>query len=114
MEAAVKIRLILLGLTLALPAFAAPAQDPKTTCLYVPNIEQTEILDNSTVLYHMRGHEVYRVKMLTPCFGLKDESDGFTYVQDSLSTENLCANQATIRLNSLHSICQLGDFTRVK
>ncbi len=95
-------------------AQAAAKQDPKTQCLFVPDIRQTQIVNDSTIIYHMRDHAQYRVNMLTPCFGLKDEPDGYTFVQDSLETEQLCANQATIRLNSLKSICQLGDFTRVK
>jgi hypothetical protein len=114
LEGVVIVRLVTLAMLLSVSAFAAPKQDPATTCLFVPNIGQTQIVDDSTILYHMRDHSVYRVNMLTPCYGLKDEPDGYTFVQDSLETENLCANQATIRLNSFHSICQLGNFTRVK
>ena len=100
---------------LLLPGLAQAAkQDPKTQCLFVPDIRQTQIVDDNTIIYHMRDRSQYRVNMLTRCFGLKDEPDGYTFVQDSLATEQLCANQATIRLNSLRSICQLGDFTRVK
>ncbi len=95
-------------------AQAAARQDPKTQCLFVPDIRQTQIVDDNTIIYHMRDHAQYRVNLLTKCFGLKNEPDGYTFVQDSLETEQLCANQATIRLNSLHSICQLGDFTRIK
>ena len=62
----------------------------------------------------MRDHAQYRVNMLATCFGLKNEPDGYTFIQDSLETEQLCANQATIRLNSFRSICQLGNFTRIK
>ncbi len=105
---------ILLLLSLPGLARAEARQDPKTQCLFVPDIRQTQILDDSTIIYHMRDHAQYRVNMLTRCFGLKNEPDGYTFIQDSLETEQLCANQATIRLNSLRSICQLGDFTRVK
>ena len=95
-------------------AFASPPQDPKTQCLFVPNIRETQIVDDSTIIYHMRDRAEYRVNMLQPCWGLKAEPDGYTFIQDSLETENLCANQATIRLNSLRSVCQLGNFTRIK
>ncbi len=95
-------------------ANAAPGQDPRTQCLFVPDIRETQIVDDNTLIYHMRDHAQYRVNMLTSCFGLKQEPDGYTFVQDSLETEQLCANQATIRLNSLRSICQLGNFTRIK
>ena len=96
-------------------AFATPKQDdPKTQCLYVPQLERTDIVDDNTMIFHMRDHSQYRVNMLTSCYGLKHEPDGYTFVQDSLETENLCANQATIRLNSIRSICQLGNFTRIK
>lgn len=98
-----------------LPSLAAAAgQDPKTTCLFVPDIRQTQIVDDNTIIYHMRDHSEYRVNMLARCYGLKHEPDGYTFQQDALDTENLCANQATIRLNSFRSICQLGDFTRIK
>ncbi len=101
---------------LLLPALAqaAPMQDPRTQCLFVPNIRETQIVDDNTIIYHMRDHAQYRVNMLARCFGLKHEPDGYTFIQDSLETENLCANQATIRLNSFRTICQLGDFTRIK
>ncbi len=95
-------------------AHAAAKQDSKSQCLFVPDIRETQIIDDNTVIYHMRDHSQYRVNMQVRCFGLKNEPDGYTFIQDSLGTEQLCANQATIRLNSLRSICQLGDFTRIK
>ena len=103
-------------LLLLLPglAQAAAKQDPSTQCLFVPDIRQTQILDDNTIIYHMRDRSQYRVNMLARCYGLKNEPDGYTFIQDSLETEQLCANQATIRLNSLRSICQLGNFTRIK
>ena len=105
--------LLLPSLAFALPK-PDPKQDPKSQCLYVPLMEQTDIVDDNTMIIHMRDHSQYRVNMQTSCFGLKQEPDGYTFIQDSLATENLCANQATIRLNSFRSICQLGNFTRIK
>ena len=109
-----RVTFILPLLLLPALAHAAAKQDPRSQCLFVPDIRETQIVDDNTVIYHMRDHSQYRVQMLARCFGLKNEPDGYTFVQDSLETEQLCANQATIRLNSFRSICQLGDFTRVK
>ena len=93
------------------PALAAPGN---TTCIREPEIVSTTRPDDTTILFQMRNHSVWKNTLASRCFGLKAEPDGFTYQPTDPGTEELCSNQVTIRLNSLHSFCLLGDFVRVK
>ncbi len=95
----------------AAPAVAATGN---TTCIRDPDIASTTRPDDYTILFHMRDHVVWKNTLPSRCFGLKDEPDGFTYQPTDPGTEELCSNQVTIKLNSFHSFCLLGNFVRMK
>ncbi len=88
--------------------------DAKSRCIHDPDIVRTERPDDQTILFYMRDHTVWKNSLQVSCIGLKNEPDGFTYQPTDPSEELLCSNQVTIRLNSFHSFCQLGDFNRVQ
>ncbi len=107
----------LLALALASPAFGqpAPAQPaPNDMCIRAPTIVSTDRVDDTTILFHLRDHQLWKNVLPSRCFGLKSEPDGFTYQPTDPSTEELCSNQVTIRLNTFRTTCLLGNFTRVK
>lgn len=103
--------LILAGVMIwPLAAHAAP--DARDTCINDRNIDHTEIINDTTILFHMRDHRIWKNTLPVRCFGLKNEPGGFTYMPTASGTEDLCSNQVTIKLNTLQSICQLGNFTK--
>jgi hypothetical protein len=99
-------------LCLLSPTLAIAAQN--SSCISDRLIESRDVPDDSTIIFHLRGGQVWKNALLTRCFGLKDEPDGFTFQPTDPDTEELCSNEVTIRLNSFHSTCQLGNFTRLK
>ena len=100
--------------TILLPSLAMAAPDPKSTCIFDRDIARTDRPNDTTILFTMRDHTVWKNTLQVRCFGLHNEPDGFTYQPTDPGTEELCSNQVTIRLNFYRSFCQLGDFTRVK
>lgn len=95
----------------AVVAHAAP--DARDACISDRDIDHTEIVNDTTMLFHMRDHRVWKNTLPVRCFGLKNEPGGFSYMPTVSGTEDLCSNQVTIRLNTMRSICQLGNFTPV-
>ncbi len=100
--------------TLLASGVAIAKPDPKSTCIFDRDIDHTDRPDDTTILFTMRNHTVWKNTLPVPCYGLHNEPDGFTYQPTDPGTEELCSNQVTIRLNFNQTICQLGDFNRVK
>ncbi len=94
-----------------LPGVALGAALPP--CISAIRIDHTEVVDDSTILFHMLDHTTYRNKLTTRCVGLKSDPAGFTY-SPSDNNDALCSNLVAIRLNTYQSVCQLGAFERVK
>jgi len=91
------------------PAFADPAAAVSTPrCVNIAQIDHTQILDDQTILFHLRGGETLRNTLQDKCVGLRTASRGFTYV---VRAEEVCGNLQTIRVNDNGAICQLGPFT---
>jgi hypothetical protein len=86
---------------------------PAPSCISAIRIDRTEVVDDSTILFHMLGHEVYRNTLPQRCVGLRLDPQGFTYSPTD-NSDALCSNLVTIRLNSYGSVCMLGAFVRVK
>ena len=107
-------RAILCLTALVAPSLAAAAPDPRNTCIIDTNIDNTDRPNDTTILFTMRDHSVWKNTLPVRCFGLHNEPDGFTYQPTDPGTQELCSNQVTIRLNFNQTVCQLGDFTRVK
>ncbi len=90
------------------PAFAAPP-----VCLQSFRIDHTEIPDDSTILFTMRDHSVYRAHVQNRCVGLALDPRGFTYEPIPGSNE-ICENLLTIRLNTYGGVCLIGKIEKIK
>ncbi len=99
------------GLALLLTTPAAAETPP--VCISNIRLDHTEVVDDHTILFHMRDRSVYRNTLPQSCFGLRNDPRGFTY-EPTDNSDRLCSNLMTIRLNSLGSICMLGPFVRVQ
>jgi hypothetical protein len=95
------------ALTAALPAVAAG----KSVCFPTYQIDHTSIPDDNTILFHMRGHKVYKADVINRCVGLSINSRGFTYSPTIPGSNEICANLLTIRLNDTGQTCLIGDIT---
>lgn len=71
-----------------LPAYAQDGVLDRTPveCISVSRIDQTEILDDNTILFYMRGDEIYRNHLPRRCPGL-ERNERFSY---RTSTSRLC------------------------
>lgn len=92
---------------------AAPAATPDPTvgapgpdCLELYQIDHTEILDDNTILFHMKGKKTYVSKLPYRCHGLKFE-DGFAY---TTSITKICGKVDIIKVLRRGNSCPLGAF----
>ena len=96
----------------ASPAMAQPAAS-KSVCIQTYLIDHTQVLDDNTILFFMRGREVWKNSLPYRCSGLK-MSGGFQY---ETSINQICSNLQTIRVIEqgggprFGSTCMLGAFT---
>ena len=84
-----------------------------SVCLRSYLIARTDRPDDSTILFTMRDHTVWRNHLPQPCTGLAAEPNGFTTMPTDPVTDEFCAGLVTIQLNSFKTVCRLGDFTRL-
>ncbi len=94
------------GLTAEADAAGAEVK-PTPICLDPAFIDHTQIVDDSTILFHMKGGKVWKNTLASKCFGLKMQG-GFAY---EVQGGTICSNMQTIRVLDQGSICSLGDFT---
>jgi hypothetical protein len=108
---------LLLASTVSFGALDASAQSADATesssveCISVTRITRTEVLDEQTILFHMRGQQTYGNYLPSECPGL-DEQSRFTY---ETSTGKLCSNDTITLLERGHQLrlgitCRLGKF----
>jgi hypothetical protein len=77
-------------------------------CLPVSQIDHTQILTDSAILFYMKNGKTWVNTITIPCSSLTME-DGFTYVNDVLE---ICSNSQTIRVARSGNFCELGQFTQ--
>jgi hypothetical protein len=82
-------------------------------CIASYNIDHTDIPNDSTIIFTMRDHTVYKNALTYPCTGLRLDNRGYTYEPTDPGTDTICSNLVTIRLNTYGNVCQLGTFTKV-
>ena len=81
-------------------------------CISVPSIDDTEVVDDRTVLFFMRGDKVYRNYLPKTCPGL-ERQDSFSY---RTTSSRLCAMDTITVLEREPSpgvsgfTCALGEF----
>lgn len=92
---------------------AAPAA-AKGVCIQTYMIDHTDIPDDSTILFHLRGGKIWKNSLPFPCPDLKFQG-GFQYTTD---IDEICSNLQTIRVIEqggggprFGAVCQLGEFT---
>jgi len=102
------------ALLLGLAGYAGKSHAATTgVCIPTSAIHHTEITDDSTILFHMKGGKIWKNSLHFPCFNLKFQG-GFQYTTDY---DEICANQQTIRVlqegvgRRLGAACTLGEFT---
>ena len=97
-----------LALASSAPAVAqAAAPRPANVCLNVQDIQRTEPVDDSTIIFHMRDGKVWRNTLKSACPMLKTSP----YTQVLRSGGLVCANQQFIHVTQTGIDCVLGDFT---
>jgi len=105
----------LLGALVAAASFAEEDDDFDRTpreCINISRIDHTRIIDEHTILFYMRGNEIYRNYMPEACRGLSPR-DPFLY---STTSRELCDVDAIELLESWGSqltrgrSCELGLF----
>ncbi len=99
---------------LAVVPAAMAADDQKSVCIRAYNIDHTEIPDDSTILFHMRDHKIWKNTLIDRCVGLRLATRGFTYSPTNPGTDEICSNLQTIRVNETGQTCLLGAFTPVE
>ncbi|MDB5366395.1 MAG: hypothetical protein JWM77_2322 [Rhodospirillales bacterium] len=95
---------------LGLLALAAPPCFAEgMVCLQLSSIDHTQVVDDRTILFHMRDRTTYRNVLPATCAGLKFE-DGFSY---ATSINQLCSNVEIIRVLRRGTTCGLGAFEKL-
>jgi len=85
----------------------------RPVCLASYMIDHTNIPNDSTILFYMRDRTVWKNTLTAPCFGLRLDTRGFTYAATDPGSDTICSNLVTIRTNTDHNVCLLGEFTKV-
>jgi hypothetical protein len=89
---------------------ALPAAAQQMVCIPIVSIDHTEVVDDRTILFHMRDKTVYRNVLPAKCPGLKFE-DGFSY---TTSIPELCSTVEIIRVLRRGTSCGLGAFEKLE
>jgi hypothetical protein len=89
----------------------ADSSDPasRPVCLEASSVWSTGVIDEKTILFHMRNGTVWKNTLKQSCPNLKFRR-GFSEV---VRSGQICANRQIISVLGTHNPCQLGDFTRV-
>ena len=92
----------------AAPTDAPPAETAGNgVCLPTAQIDHTEIVNESAIVFFMKDGKAYMNAMRIPCPSLKME-EGFVYETD---VAEICSNSQTIRVKNSGNFCELGQFT---
>lgn len=114
-----KITALVPGFAALIIAFSAPANltmaesadNAKSVCFSILQISNTQAPDDSTLLFYMRDGKIWKNTLPDRCFGLKMNIRGYTYTPTNPTSDTICSNLVTIRLNDTGTVCMLGAFT---
>ena len=76
-------------------------------CLQTAQIDHTEIVNDSAIVFFMKDGKAYMNAMRISCPSLQMEG-GFAYEND---VAEVCSNSQTIRVKNSGNFCELGQFT---
>ena len=102
---------VVLAVLLAVLPAGARANAP--VCIPTYQIDHTDVPDDTAIIITMNNRSVYRAKVRGDCVGLSTDTRGYTW-EPNPGTDDICANLFTIRLNTSHSICLMGDIEMIK
>lgn len=105
-------RRILIGAALAALAVGTAQAQPATvmngtTCLKTVLVDHTQVVDPVTILYFMKGGEVWKNSLNNPCTTLPH--NGYIYMPTP--PDNICGNLQRIKVIQTGEVCELGAFT---
>ncbi|HLY58654.1 MAG TPA: hypothetical protein VKS60_24035 [Stellaceae bacterium] len=89
----------------------ARAEDPAANgsqCINVAWIDHTQVVDDSTILFFVKGGKTLKNTLVDRCVGLRLATRGFTYVARN---DEVCGNLQSIRVNDTGQVCLLGPFS---
>jgi hypothetical protein len=86
---------------------SAAASGP--ACLEASSVSSTGVIDDRTILFHMRNGTVWKNTLRQSCPNLKFRR-GFSQI---VRAGEICANKQIISVLGTNNPCQLGDFTLV-
>src|SRR5579862_3599888 len=89
------------------PTTASNLSGGNGICIQTDFIDHTDIQDDKTIIFHMKGGIAYKNNLQFACTSLKNEG-GFAYVTDF---PEICSNAETIRVLRSGILCELGQFT---
>jgi len=90
-------------------AWAADYSDKTSTdCIYTYDIDYTDVPDEGTIIFHMKGGTVWTNKLPRRCPNIR--FNGFSYVVRG--NDQLCGQFDAVRVLKSGSVCQLGEFVR--
>ena len=108
------------ALLVAVGPRSAAAQADATaakSCVYLPDVDHTKIVDNRNILFYLRNNTILQNSMREQCYGLHDKTR-FTYGTSVL--KRLCAGDMITLLADLSfggvasaNTCKLGMFLPV-
>jgi hypothetical protein len=101
---------VLVALAGVLPAAAWAGPN---VCIDTYRIDHTDVPDDSAIIITMRDKSVYRASVLGDCVGLSDDTRGYTW-EPNPGANDICGNLFTIRLNTTHAVCMMGDIEMIK
>jgi hypothetical protein len=103
---------ILIGAALAMlvcgPVYAQSSTTMgDTTCLKTVLVDHTQVTDASTILFYMKGGEIWKNSLKSPCTTLPH--NGYTY--SPTVPDSICGNLQRIKVIQTSEVCELGAFT---
>jgi hypothetical protein len=78
-------------------------------CLEASSVDSTGVVDERTILFHMRNGTTWKNTLRQSCSNLKFRR-GFSEI---VRSGEICANKQIISVLGTRNTCQLGDFTLV-
>jgi hypothetical protein len=90
-------------------AESSGAATPGPACLQASSVDSTGVIDEKTILFHMRNGTVWKNTLRQSCPNLKFQR-GFSEI---VRGGEICANKQIISVLGTRNPCQLGAFTLV-
>lgn len=87
-------------------AISPPMPDGEKRCLRIARIDRTQIVDDQTLLFHMRNGDIWRNRLPQKCYGIRMQG-GFGY---ATSLDVVCDLDILQVLGGSRSVCGLGRF----